>query len=218
MHDAIEQTRHIYGARLLVRGLLWISVFFLLRGVLELEIGTSTSRALIALLPTPFFACTLWTWMKGVSQMDELQRRIELEALGFAFPSALLILATLGLLDVAVTLNAADFSVRNTWLIMPILYYIGLLLREAALSVKNRLKVLRAERNWSQQDLANRAGRVSPDRQRDRDGEGTTRACHWRCKVGRLFARCPSKRFSRSTISQSNVHSVSSRSLPRHCG
>ena len=30
--------------------------------------------------------------------------------------------------------------------------------RETALSVKNRLKVLRAERNWSQQDLANELG------------------------------------------------------------
>jgi putative transcriptional regulator len=30
--------------------------------------------------------------------------------------------------------------------------------REAKLRVKNRLKVLRAERNWSQQDLANELG------------------------------------------------------------
>ena len=128
VRDAVELTRQVYGTRLLVRGLLWMSIFFLSRGLLELEIGSSTARVLIALLPTPFFAWYLWTWMKGVSQMDELQRRIELEALGFAFPSALLILATLGLLDVAITLNAADFSVRNTWLIMPILYYIGLVL------------------------------------------------------------------------------------------
>jgi hypothetical protein len=126
VQDAVGLTRQVYGTRLLVRGLLWMSMFFLSRGLLELEIGTSTARALIALLPTPFFAWYLWTWMKGVSQMDELQRRIELEALGFAFPSALLVLATLGLLDVAITLNADDFSMRNTWLIMPILYYIGL--------------------------------------------------------------------------------------------
>jgi hypothetical protein len=126
VHDAIEQTRHIYGARLLVRGLLWISVFFLSRGLLELPIAASPARVLIALLPTPFFAWYLWTWMKGVSQMDELQRRIELEALGFAFPSALLVLATLGLLDVAITLNPDDFSLRNTWLMMPLLYYVGL--------------------------------------------------------------------------------------------
>jgi hypothetical protein len=125
--DAIEQTRQIYGARLLVRGLLWISMFFLSRGLLELGITSPALRVLVALLPTPFFAWYLWTWMKGVSEMDELQRRIELEALGFAFPSALVVLATLGLLDVAVSFNATDdFSIRNTWLILPVLYYIGL--------------------------------------------------------------------------------------------
>ena len=101
-------------------------MFFLSRGLLELGITSSPARVLIALLPTPFFAWYLWTWMRGVSQMDELQRRIELEALGFAFPSALLVLATLGLLDVAITLNPDNFSLRNTWLMMPLLYYIGL--------------------------------------------------------------------------------------------
>ena len=126
MGDAVQQTRQIYGARLLVRGLLWISVFLLARGLLELGIPSSPARIAVALLPTPFFGWYLWTWMKGVSRMDEMQRRIELEALGFAFPSALLVLATLGLLDVATTFDANDFSIRNTWLMMPMLYYIGL--------------------------------------------------------------------------------------------
>ena len=124
--EALEQTRRIYGIRLLVRGLLWMSIYALSRGLLELDIVEPWPRIAIALLPTPFFGWYLWTWMKGVSQMDELQRRIELEALGFAFPSALLVLATLGLLDVAVTLDLDDFSLRNTWLMMPMPYYIGL--------------------------------------------------------------------------------------------
>ena len=83
---AIEQTRRIYGTRLLVRGLLWASIYLLSRGLLELTIPSAPLRVVIALLPTPFFIYYLWTWMKGVSKMDELQRRIELEALGFAFP------------------------------------------------------------------------------------------------------------------------------------
>jgi hypothetical protein len=64
--------------------------------------------------------------MRGAAAMDELQRQIELEALGFAFPSALVFLSTLGLLDVAITLNPDDFSLRHTWLMLPMLYYIGL--------------------------------------------------------------------------------------------
>ena len=123
---SIEQTRRVYGTRLLVRGLLWASVYLLSRGLLELTIPSAAARAAIALLPTPFFVYYLWTWMKGVGAMDELERRIELEALGFAFPASLAFLATLGLLDVAIELSPDDFSLRHTWLMMPMLYYIGL--------------------------------------------------------------------------------------------
>jgi hypothetical protein len=123
---AIEQTRRIYGTRLLIRGLLWASVYLLSRGLLEVEIASAPLRVVIALMPTPFFIYYLWTWMKGVSEMDELERRIELEALGFAFPAAVVFLMTLGLLDVAITLPPEDFSLRHTWLMLPMLYYIGL--------------------------------------------------------------------------------------------
>ena len=123
---AIDQTRRVYGIRLLIRGLLWASVYLLSRGLLELTIPSAAARVAVALLPTPFFAYYLWTWMKGVGEMDELERRIELEALGFAFPASLVFLATLGLLDVAIELNPDDFSLRHTWLMMPMLYYIGL--------------------------------------------------------------------------------------------
>jgi hypothetical protein len=123
---AIEQTRHIYGTRLLVRGLLWASVYLLSRGLLELTIPSSAARVAIALLPTPFFVYYLWTWMKGVSEMDELQRRIELEALGFAFPVAVVFFMTIGLLDLAITLNPDDWSLHHVWLLMPLFYYIGL--------------------------------------------------------------------------------------------
>ena len=124
--QAIETTRRVYGIRLLVRGLLWVSVYLLSRGLLALDIASPAARVGIALLPTPFFAWYLWTWMQGVSRMDELERRIELEALGFAFPAAVVFLATMGLLDVAVTLDTEDFSLRYTWLMLPMLYYIGL--------------------------------------------------------------------------------------------
>ena len=103
---AIEQTRRVYGTRLLIRGLLWVSVYLLSRGLLELTIPSAAARVAIALLPTPFFVYYLWTWMKGVGEMDELERRIELEALGFAFPAALVFLMTIGLLDLAIALES----------------------------------------------------------------------------------------------------------------
>jgi hypothetical protein len=126
VQGAIEQTHRIYGVRLLLRGLLWITVYLVARGLLTLEIEAPALRVVIALLPIPFFCWYLWTWMKGVAAMDELQRRIELEALGFAFPATLVFLMTVGLIDLAITLNPNGFSLHQAWLMLPMLYYVGL--------------------------------------------------------------------------------------------
>ena len=124
--EAVALTRRVYGTRLLVRGVLWGSIYLLSRGLLELGIEAAPARVAIALLPTPFFVWYLWTWTNGVASMDELERRIELEALGFAFPAAVVLLMTIGLLDLAVALSPADFSLHHIWLMMPLLYYAGL--------------------------------------------------------------------------------------------
>ena len=122
---ALEQTRRIYGVRLLVRGLLWASIYLIAHGLLMQKMPLP-ARVAVALLPIPFFFWYLWTWMRGVAEMDELERRIELEALGFAFPAAVLALMTIGLLDLAIALDSETFSVHHLWLIMPMAYYIGL--------------------------------------------------------------------------------------------
>jgi hypothetical protein len=124
--DALERNRQIYGTRLLVRGILWMSLYGISRGLLALDVQPAAARVAVALLPTPFFVWWLWTWMDGVSKMDELERRIELEALALAFPLAVILLMTLGLLDTAIGLNPDDFSLRHVWAMMPVLYYFGL--------------------------------------------------------------------------------------------
>src|ERR1044072_8171041 len=118
--ETVEQHRQVYGTRLLVRGLLWASVYLISRGLLELDLAQTWLRAAIAVLPIPFFIWYLWTWFKGAEAMDELQRRIELEALGFAFPATVVLLMTIGLLDLAVTLPPEDFSLHNIWLMLPV--------------------------------------------------------------------------------------------------
>ena len=124
--QTVDDHRQVYGTRLLIRGLLWASIYLISRGLLALDPAAPPLRIAIALLPLPFFIWYLWTWFKGAAAMDELQRRIELEALGFAFPAAIVLLMTLGLLDVAMALPSDDFSLQQVWLMLPLLYYIGL--------------------------------------------------------------------------------------------
>ena len=125
VHDAIGRTRRIYGTALLTRGLAWVAIYAIARWLLEV-VADQTARVAIALLPVPVFAWFLWTWVGGMARMDELERRIELEALAFAFPVAAVFLATLGLLGVALTIDSSAFTMRGAWLMMPLLYYIGL--------------------------------------------------------------------------------------------
>jgi putative transcriptional regulator len=58
--------------------------------------------------------------------------------------------------------------------------------REAAVLVKNRLRVLRAERNWSQQDLANELG-VSRQTINAIETEKYDPSLPLALKIGRLF-------------------------------
>jgi putative transcriptional regulator len=61
--------------------------------------------------------------------------------------------------------------------------------------VKNRLKVLRAERNWSQADLAERLG-VSRQTINSIETEKYDPSLPLALKMGRLFGQCVEKIFS----------------------
>jgi Na+/melibiose symporter-like transporter len=106
--------------------IVWAALYLAARFLLELPNLSWWTRATIAVVPVPAFMWVLWSMFKGVSKMDELQRRIQLEALAFAFPLTLLLVMTLGLLEIAVGLNKDDWSYRHVWQILVILYLGGL--------------------------------------------------------------------------------------------
>jgi putative transcriptional regulator len=67
--------------------------------------------------------------------------------------------------------------------------------REAALPVKNRLKVLRAERDWSQQDLADKL-KVSRQTINAIETEKYDPSLPLALKIGRLFDQAVEKIFT----------------------
>ncbi len=102
-------------------GLLYIGA----RALLELELAPWL-RVLVALVPVPFVTLFLVMIVRGIRQMDELERRIHLEAVGVAYPLAILLFMTLGLLELAIPLKKEDWSYRHVWIYLPIFYFIGL--------------------------------------------------------------------------------------------
>lgn len=81
------------------------------------------TAALIPVLPTAVF---LWCIVAQVRSLDEMQRKIHLEALAIAYPLAILLLMTLGLLQLAIDLPPQDWSYRQVWFYLPLFYFIGL--------------------------------------------------------------------------------------------
>jgi len=83
-------------------------------------------RIAVALAPLPFFAAFLVAEIRVLRQLDELERRIQLEALAIAFPVALVMSMGLGLLERAIALSPDDWSYRHTWFYLPLFYLAGL--------------------------------------------------------------------------------------------
>jgi hypothetical protein len=108
----------------LVAFVLWVASYFLARAVLEsTELPTSV-RFLVALLPILPFAAFLYLVVKGQRGMDELELRIQVEALAIAFPLSVLFLMVFGLIGEALDLILE----RHIWFYLPVFYFVGLAL------------------------------------------------------------------------------------------
>jgi len=80
------------------------------------------SRLAIALIPIVPFAAFIWKFIASLREADELERRIQLEALAIAFPVAIVLLMVLALVQLAVPLNPDDWSYRHVWYFLPIFW------------------------------------------------------------------------------------------------
>jgi hypothetical protein len=109
-------------------GAIWILTYFGARGVLESADFSSTARVAVALIPAVPFAVFLWLFIKNIRNSDEMERKIQMEAMAFAFPMAILLPMVLGLLQLAVPLPPEDWSYRHVWSFLPIFYFAGLAL------------------------------------------------------------------------------------------
>jgi hypothetical protein len=115
---------------LFARPALWVGAWFAAwigaRIVLESPSVPTWARVLAALAPTPLGGAALLAIVRSARELDELEKRIQLEALAIAFVLAVLLIMTLGLMELAVTLNRDDWSYRHVWAMLPPLYFAGL--------------------------------------------------------------------------------------------
>lgn len=82
----------------------------------------------VSLLALAAFAGFIVAELRLIRRLDELERRIQWEALAFAFPVSVGILMALGLFERFMTLPGDDLSYRHLWPLMILAYFTGLIL------------------------------------------------------------------------------------------
>jgi hypothetical protein len=105
---------------------IWALVYFLARWLLDNHQLQDGLRVAVALTPILPFAIFLMLMLAGIRQMDELHRKVHLEALAIAFPLTMLLLMLLGLLELVIPLSPEDWSYRHVWQFLPLFYFLGL--------------------------------------------------------------------------------------------
>ena len=114
------------SAVIIALGVAWIVTYFAVRFYLEAHPAMpSQGRLALAFVPSPLFALFLWKFVTGIRSADELERKIQLEALAVAFPLGVLLLTTLALVQRAVELNFQDWSYNHVWPYFVFFYIFG---------------------------------------------------------------------------------------------
>lgn len=116
------------GRAALTWGIIWMVSYFGARAALEWMGNAQPAgpRLAVALIPIVPFVAFIWKFISSMRQADELERRIQLEALAIAFPLATVLLMILALVQLAMPLNPDDWSYRHVWYFLPIFWLGGL--------------------------------------------------------------------------------------------
>ena len=116
------------STRTLIVFTLWLVAFFGARAALEATSLSPVLRVSAALAPLPFLAAFLILFIRELRAADELERRIQGEALAIAYPLVLVLLMTLALMERAVGLKFEDWSYMHVWIYVPLFYLAGLVI------------------------------------------------------------------------------------------
>jgi hypothetical protein len=115
------------------KSLLWAAILFVLTLFISMAVGEmpqlpATVRVPIALIPAAIFAYFIYQRRRLLDTEDELEQRIQLEALSIAFPLTFLLIVILGQLERVITLNPEDWDYGHIWPFVYIFYMAGLMI------------------------------------------------------------------------------------------
>ena len=85
-------------------------------------------RLAVAAVPLAAFGWFIATEVRAIRRSDELQQRIQLEALAVAYPAAIMLVYALGLLERAGVSVPGFRDLRDVWPLTIVPYFVGIAL------------------------------------------------------------------------------------------
>ena len=122
----MEKIRKSPGSKILFYGILWAVAYIVCLLIVKKLEPSKISGVMLSFMPTITFVLFIYNFIKGVGSMDEVERRIQLEATVWGFTLGLLLLMTLGLLDLVVSLNKEDWGYRHLVPYFFVFYFFGI--------------------------------------------------------------------------------------------
>jgi hypothetical protein len=122
----MEQTSKKANTSILVYGVIWVATYLVcLLAVKRLEPAVWLG-ILLSLVPVITFGTFIYHYIKAMSSLDEVGRRIQLEATIWGFSLGLLLLMTLGSLELVLKLDPYFWGYRSLIPYFVFFYCVGL--------------------------------------------------------------------------------------------
>jgi len=133
----MEKTKNAPRSKVVLFAALWFVTYSISLLTIKKLSPDTAAGVILSLLPVITFAIFIYSIIKSVASMDEVQIRVQMEAAVIAFSLVLLLIMTLGLLDLVLTLNKEDWGYRHLVPYFAIFYFVGLFISNRKYNIDN---------------------------------------------------------------------------------
>ena len=133
----MEKTKKATRCKVVWYAALWLVTYTICLLFIKKLSPDAGPGIILSLLPVITFVLFIYSIKKEIASMDEVQIRVQMEAVVIAFSFGLLLIMTLGLLDLVVTVSKEDWSYRHLVPYFTIFYFIGLFISKRKYNIDN---------------------------------------------------------------------------------
>jgi hypothetical protein len=131
-----KQKKHV-NDRVIVYAVIWsLSYIGSLFALKTLDISQAAG-IILSFVTILAFALFIYKYYRSIYFMDEVQIKIQMEAVVIGFSLGLLLMLALGLLELCIQLNKDDWSYRHLFPMFIAFYFIGLLISRNKYNFEN---------------------------------------------------------------------------------